>query len=149
MSRYGLRMYAVYMTLGHMDREVALQIQSPLRVVRRGDIFWIAADETRGSFPGSPHPHVVVQEDVFNHSRISTVIVCALSSNLHKASEPGNVLLEPSEGDLERQSVVIASQVSCIYKARLGSYIGSLSEARIDQVVAGLRFVQAAFHRHG
>lgn len=50
--------------LSHMDREVALQIQSPLDVVSRGDIFWIAADETRGSFPGSPHPHVVVQEDV-------------------------------------------------------------------------------------
>ncbi len=135
--------------LGRMDREVALPIQSPAGVVGRGDIFWIAADDTRGSIPGSPHPHVVVQEDVFNHSRISTVIVCALSSNLHKASEPGNVLLEPGEGGLERQSVVIASQISCIYKARLGAYIGSLSAARVDQVVAGLRFVQGAFHRRG
>jgi mRNA interferase MazF len=91
---------------------------------------------------------VVVQENVFNHSRISTVIVCALSSNLKKVSEPGNVPLELGEGGLLRQSVVLVSQISCIYKARLGAYIGSLSKTRIDQVIAGLRFVQGAFHRH-
>jgi hypothetical protein len=33
--------------------------------------------------------------------------VCALSSNLKRASEPGNVLLELGEGDLEKQSVVV------------------------------------------
>ena len=130
-----------------MDRESAAQLKTP--VVRRGDIFWIAPDETRGSIPGAPHPHVVVQEDVFNRSRISTVIVCALSSGLRKASEPGNVLLEPGEGGLERQSVVVASQVSCVYKSRLGAYIGSLSQERADQIVAGLRFVQTAFHDRG
>ncbi|GAB3358588.1 type II toxin-antitoxin system PemK/MazF family toxin [Lysobacter tyrosinilyticus] len=130
-----------------MDREVAPQPYP--HVVSRGDIFWVAADETKGSVPGAPHPHVVVQDDVFNHSRISTVVVCALSSNLRKASEPGNVLLEPGEGGLERQSVVVASQISCIYKARLGSHIGSLSQARIGQVLSGLRFVQEAFHSRG
>jgi len=89
-----------------------------------------------------------VQEDVFNHSRISTVVVCALSSNLRKASEPGNVLLELREGGLERQSVVIASQISCLYKARLGAYIGALTQERVDQIVAGLRFVQRSFQQH-
>ena len=120
--------------------------QAETRGVSRGDIFWITPDESKGSMPGTQHPHVVVQEDVFNHSRIGTVIVCALSTNLHKASEPGNVLLEPGEGGLEKQSVVVASQISCVYKSRLGTHIGSLSQTRIDQVVAGLRFVQSAFH---
>lgn len=130
-----------------MDREVAPQPNT--RNVSRGEIFWIAADEAKGSIPGTPHPHVVVQEDVFNHSRIGTVIVCALSTNLRKASEPGAVLLDIGEGGLERQSVVVASQISCVYKSRLGAYIGSLSQERVDQVVAGLRFVQAAFHDRG
>ncbi len=127
-----------------MDRQASPQPE--VRRVDRGDIFWIAPDETKGSLPGAAHPHVVVQDDVFNHSRVGTVIVCALSTNLRKASEPGNVLLEPGEGALERQSVVVASQVSCIYKSRLGVYVGSLSQVRVDQVIAGLRFVQAAFH---
>jgi mRNA interferase MazF len=114
-------------------------------MIRRGDVYWIGPDESRGSVPGEPHPHVVVQDDVFNRSRIDTVIVCALTSNLSRATEPGNVLLEPGEGDLSKQSVVVVSQVSSVDKARLGAYIGALSQARVEQIVAGLRFQQASF----
>lgn len=113
--------------------------------INRGDIFWVPADPERGSVPGSPHPHVVVQDDVFNHSRIGTVVVCALSSNTKRISEPGNILLDLNEGNLERRSVVIVSQVSSIYKFRLGERIGSLSDSRVDQIIDGLRFVQSAF----
>ncbi len=115
------------------------------RTINRGDIFWIAPDDSRGPAPGYSHPHVVVQEDVFNHSRISTVVVCALTTNLAKATEPGNVLLEPGEGDLPKRSVVVVSQISSVDKARLGERIGALSEARVDQILAGLRFLQRSF----
>lgn len=91
---------------------------------------------------------MVVQEDVFNHSRITTVVVCALTSNLHRASEPGNVLLEPGEGNLPKQSVVVVSQISSVEKARLGERIGSLAGTRVEQILAGLRFQQVSFfHR--
>ena len=95
--------------------------------------------------PGHPHPHVVVQDDVFNRSRINTVVVCALTSDLTRATEPGNVLLEPGEGSLEKQSVIVVSQVSSLYKARLGARIGVLSSERIEQILAGMRFQQASF----
>lgn len=114
-------------------------------VIHRGDLFWIEPDEARGSVPGYSHPHVVVQDDVFNHSRITTVVVCALTSNLQKATEPGNVLLDVGEGNLLRQSVVVVSQISSVEKTQLGERIGALSEARVDQIVAGLRFQQASF----
>lgn len=128
-----------------MDRAAAARARTD--TINRGDIFWVAPDETRGSLPGVPHPHVVVQDDVFNHSRIGTVVVCALSSNLNKAAEPGNLLLAPGEGGLPRQSVVVASQVSCLYTWRLGERIGSLSPQRVDDILAGLRFVQALQRR--
>lgn len=118
-------------------------------VIHRGDLFWVESDPSRGSVPGSPHPHVVVQDDVFNHSRVHTVVVCALTSNLKRATEPGNVLLDPGEGQLERQSVVVVSQVSSLDKARLGARIGALSEARVEQILAGLRFQQASFFNRG
>ena len=102
---------------------------------------------SRGPAPPYAPPHVVVQDDVFNHARVTTVIVCALTSNLHRAGEPGNVLLAPGEGDLPTQSVVVVSQVSSIPKARLGARIGALSAACVDQIVAGLRFQQASFFR--
>jgi mRNA interferase MazF len=88
---------------------------------------------------------VVVQDDVFNHSRITTVVVCALTSNVHRANEPGNVLLEVGEGDLPERSVVVVSQVSSVEKARLGERIGSLSDGRVEQILAGLRFQQVSF----
>jgi mRNA interferase MazF len=113
--------------------------------INRGDVFWIGPDDSRGPVPSYSHPHVVVQDDVFNHSRITTVVVCALTSNLHRANEPGNVLLEAGEGDLPKQSVVVVSQVSSVDKARLGERIGSLSDTRVEQVLAGLRFQQVSF----
>jgi len=113
--------------------------------INRGDIFWVWPDDSRGPAPDYCHPHVVVQDDVFNHSRITTVVVCALTSNLHRANEPGNVLLEPGEGELPKQSVVVVSQISSVEKSRLGERIGSLSAARVEQVLAGLRFQQASF----
>lgn len=113
--------------------------------INRGDMFWIGPDDSRGPVPDYSHPHVVVQDDVFNHSRIATVVVCALTSNLHRANEPGNVLLEVGEGNLPEQSVVVVSQVSSVDKARLGERIGSLSNTRVEQILAGLRFQQMSF----
>lgn len=128
-----------------MDREPEAAQSVHAGIVHRGDLFWIDSDASRGSIPGHAHPHVVVQEDVFNHSRIGTVIVCALTSNLHRAVEPGNVLLELGEAGLIKQSVVVVSQVSCVYKHRLGAYIGRLSSERVEQILSGMRFQQAAF----
>ena len=108
-------------------------------------MFWIGPEDSQGSVPGYPHPHVVVQDDVFNHSRVATVVVCALTSNLRRANWPGNVLLEAGEGGLPKRSVVVVSQVSSVEKARLGERIGSLSDARVGQILAGLRFQQASF----
>jgi len=115
--------------------------------VRRGELFWIAPDDPRGTAAALAHPHVVVQDDVFNRSRIATVVVCALTTRLAKASEPGNVLLDVGEGDLPQQSVVVVSQIASVEKTRLGERIGALSQERVDQILDGLRFQQASFFR--
>jgi mRNA interferase MazF len=114
-------------------------------MINQGDIYWVQIEAPGTLEPSIPHPHVVVQEDVFNHSRVHTVIVCALTSNLERVNIPGNVLLDPAEANLPRQSVVEVSKVSSVEKAQLGAYIGSLSEERINQIFAGIRFLQASF----
>lgn|SRR5690606_9964228 len=117
------------------------------RMVARGDLYWLVADESRGAIPAIAHPHVVVQDDVFNRSRLETVIVCALTSNLRRAHEPGNVLLDEGEGNLDKRSVVVVSQIETVEKAKLGERIGVLSQERVEQILAGLRFQQAAFQQ--
>ena len=110
--------------------------------IRRGDIFWIGPEDGGGSVW---HPHVVVQDDVFNRSRIHTVIVCAITSNIKRGEEPGNVLLDAGEGNLEQQSVVVVSQISSVDKLSLSKRHGRLSAERVGQVLDGLRFQQASF----
>lgn len=110
--------------------------------IHQGDIFWLVLDEPDGEPGGIAHPYVVVQEDLFNRSRIPSVVVCALTSNLKRAGLPGNVLLEPGEANLPKQSVVEVSKLSVVDKNQLGEWIGSLSQMRIDQVRAGIQFVQ-------
>ena len=110
-------------------------------MINQGDIYWIDLDEPSGSEPGYRHPHVVIQNNLFNQSRINTAIVCALSSNLKRASVPGNVLLDQGEGELPKQSVVLVTQIFTVDKSHLGEHIGSLSSRRIRQILDGIRLV--------
>ena len=110
--------------------------------IKQGDIYWVEQEEPQGSEPGYRRPFVVVQNNLFNQSRIHTVVVCALTTNSKRANSPGNVLLEAGEANLPKQSIVVVSQVSTVKKAELGEYIGSLTWQRIDQILAGMRFLQ-------
>jgi mRNA interferase MazF len=110
-------------------------------VVNQGDIFWIDLDEPIGSSPGYRHPHVIIQNNVFNRSQISTIIVCALTSNLRRAQAPGNVLLEPGEAGLSKQSVVMVSQIFTVDKGQLSEPIGTLSKKRVRQILDGIKLL--------
>ena len=110
-------------------------------IIRQGEVFWIDLGEPEGSEPGYRHPHVVVQNNVFNRSRINTVVVCALTSNLKRADVPGNVLLKKGEANLKKDSVVKVSQVVTVDKTDLAERIGALSPARVKQIISGIRLL--------
>lgn len=110
-------------------------------MIRQGDVYWVDLGDPPSSGPGYRHPHVVVQNDLFNRSRIATVVVCALTSNLRRAEAPGNVLLEPGEADLPKQSVVNVSQLFTVGKDELVERIGALSSERLRQVLYGIELL--------
>jgi len=110
-------------------------------VINQGDIFWIDLDEPVGSAPGYRHPHVVIQNNVFNSSRINTAVVCALTSNLARAKAPGNVLLDADEAGLPKQSVVVVSQILTVDKSELTEHIGTLSKKRVRQILDGIKLL--------
>ncbi|MEZ4735736.1 MAG: type II toxin-antitoxin system PemK/MazF family toxin [Caldilineaceae bacterium] len=113
--------------------------------IKQGDLYWLQATGPDGSVASYAHPYVVIQDDVINRSRVNTVVVCALTSNPKRATEPGNVLLEAGEGNLPKPSVVVVSQVEAVAKTQLGEYIGTVSPQRIAQILAGMRFQQLSF----
>jgi mRNA interferase MazF len=110
-------------------------------VINQGDVFWVVLKEPSGSEPGYRHPHVVIQNNVFNRSRINTVVVCALTSNLKRGQAPGNVLLNKGEAGLPKKSVVNISQIFTVNKSDLSEKVGSLSPDRFEQVLAGIKLL--------
>jgi mRNA interferase MazF len=109
--------------------------------IRQGDVFWVDFGEPGGSGPGFRHPYVVLQNNVFNASRLNTVVLCALTSNVERAKAPGNVLLRKGEGNLPKDSVVNITQILTIDKSDLVEKIGSLSPRRIDQIIEGVELL--------
>ncbi len=110
-------------------------------MIRQGDLFWITLSEPSGSIPGYRHPHVVVQNNLFNDSRINTAVVCTLTSNLKRAGAPGNVLLEPKESGLPKPIVVLVSQLFTVDKSDLTDHITTLSKKRVRQILDGIHLV--------
>ncbi len=110
-------------------------------VIKQGDIYWVELEEPVGSESGYRHPHVVIQNNLFNGSRINTVVVCALTSKLKRAQAPGNVLLDKDEANLPKQSVVNITQIFTVDKTQLNEYIGTVTRKRVRQILAGVRLV--------
>ena len=111
--------------------------------IKPGDLFWIPPNDTNEIASDHSHPHVVVHVNAQG-----TVAVCALTSNLKRAKEPGNVLLDEGEANLQKQSVVVASQVTTVDTTQVGEYIGTLSEQRVHQVLAGIHFLEFMTQHH-
>lgn len=110
-------------------------------VIKQGDVYWVDLGEPTGSEPGYKHPHIVVQNNVFNASRINTVVVCSLTSHLIRAQSPGNVLLKKGEANLPKKSVVNISQMYTVNKSDLLDKIGSVSPKMLDQVIEGVQLL--------
>lgn len=109
--------------------------------IRQGDIFWVSLGPPKGSEPGCRHPHVVLQNNVFNESRLNTVVVSALTSNLKRAASPGNVLVRKGEGGLKKDSVVNITQIVTVDKTDLVEKIGALSQTRVNQIIDGIKLL--------
>lgn len=77
----------------------------------------------------------------FNRSRISTVLVAAVTSNLRLAAAPGNVTLPRHAGSLPKPSVVNVSQLLTVDRVTLDQRIGALDPAYVRAVDDGLRLV--------
>lgn len=82
-----------------------------------------------------------MSSDAFNTSRIATVVVVILTSNLGLAAAPGNVLLSASETGLPKDSVANVSQIITVDKELLVERVGAIPPAVRDHIAHGLRLI--------
>ena len=111
--------------------------------MQRGEIWWASLPEPEGSGPGYRRPVLIVQANEFNRSKINTIIVAAITSNLTLAAAPGNVHLGPRSSGLSKDSVVNISQLITIDKRFLTERIKAIDPHKIKEVEIGLRTVLA------
>lgn len=110
-------------------------------VVAQGDVCWADLPEPVGSGPGFRRPVLVVQGNAFNRSRIATVLVVPLTSNLRLANAPGNVVLPARASGLPRESVANVSQLIAIDRDLLSERVGHLSTDLLLTIFAGVDLV--------
>ncbi len=110
-------------------------------VIAQGEIWWADLGAPSGSAPALYRPVVVVQNDSFNRSKIATVVCIPLTSNLHWANAPGNVLLESDITGLPKDSVANVSQIIALDKGSLTERVGILPDAKLDLVLYGIDVV--------
>ncbi len=109
--------------------------------MRRGEIWWASLKAPGGSSPGFRRPVLVIQSNEFNRSRIKTVVVAVITSNLILANAPGNVRIPARASGLKKASVVNVSQIITIDKSYLAGRVGAVKANYIREVEDGLRLV--------
>ena len=111
----------------------------------RGEIWWADLGIPFGSEPGFKRPVLIVQDDAFTKSKIQTVIVASITSNINLADAPGNVYLESEESGLPKTGVINVSQISTIDKKRLTDRVSLLPSSLMSEIDFGLKMVLGIF----
>ena len=106
--------------------------------MKRGEIWWASLPDPVGL--GMRRPVLVVQAKPFNESRIATVIVAIITSNLSLAEAPGNVRIGKDSG-LSKPSVVNVSQILTIDKMLLTERVRLLPAQALQRINEGLKLV--------
>ena len=109
--------------------------------MKRGEIWWADLSSPVGSGPGYRRPVLVVQANPFNASRIATVVVATITSNVTLAEAPGNVRIAKSDSGLPHISVVNVSQLITLDRTILTTKVKTLAGGAMDKVDSGLKLI--------
>lgn len=104
--------------------------------MKRGEVWWASMPSPMGRWPV-----LVVQSNSFNDSRVGTVVVALITSNLALAGAPGNVRLSQGEGGIPNACVANVSQLYAADRRRLTDRLGAVGASVLQRVDAGLRLV--------
>lgn len=107
--------------------------------MKKGEIWWASLEQPRGSEPGFRRPVVIVSSNDFNKSKIQTITVAAITSNIRLAEAPGNFKLTKKGSGLNRESAVNVSQLLTLDKSFLSEKSGKLNTKQNQLLNYGLQ----------
>lgn len=109
-------------------------------MISHGDVVWVDFGSPRGSEPAQRRPAVVMQEDWLLATRIATVLVVPLTSNVALEAFPGNVLVPVDASGLGKDSVAVVSQIGPVSREFLEAYpVGRVPSYVLSRIADGIR----------
>ena len=102
-------------------------------LIKRGDLFWVNLNPTRGSEQAGRRPVLVIQNDIGNEFA-PTVIVAPITTRNFTREYPTNVKIQKGIAGLKSDSTILLSQIRTIDKSRLEKKIGHLPESYLRKV---------------
>ena len=107
----------------------------------RGEIWWADFGLPFGSEPGFKRPVLIIQDNAFNRSKIHTVLVVPLTTNIELAKAPGNVYAAKEKTKLPKDSVIVVSQLMALDKKRLIKKRANPDNSLLSETERGLLLV--------
>ena len=108
-----------------------------VRIIRRGEIYWVKLDPTFGKEINKTRPCVVISNDRQNEYS-PLIIVVSITSDLEKIY-PFEVVIELGLG----KGKVLTDQVRSLDKKRLGDRIGQINELIMTEISEKMKRVMA------
>lgn len=105
--------------------------------IKRGDLFYVDLNPTKGSEQKGRRPVLVIQNDIGNEES-PTTIVAPLTTKSFTKEYPTNVNIPKGMSGLKENSTILLSQIRTIDKSRLENKLGHLSEsymAKVDEAI--------------
>ncbi len=106
---------------------------------RRGEIWRVDLDPTRGHEQSGTRPFLVVSDDQFNASAVQMCIGLPLTSRDKRI--PTHVAVAPPEGGLSVASWIKCEDVRAVSTLRLSARTGAVSDETMEAVEFRLRIL--------
>ena len=105
-----------------------VRICSPMQPIRRGEVWWVSFEASRGGEIRKTRPAVVISNNAAN-TALNRVVVVPLSSNTERFY-PGEARVTVGE----KPAKAMADQIASAAKARLSSRLDTLSQEDLRAV---------------
>ena len=106
--------------------------------IRRGDLFYVDLNPTKGSEQRGRRPVLVIQNDIGNEVS-PTTIIAPLTTKSFTKEYPINVNISKGVAGLKENSTALLSQIRTIDKSSLENKIGHLPESYMSKVDEAIR----------
>jgi mRNA interferase MazF len=107
-------------------------------IPKKGEVFLVNFDPTIGTEIRKTRPALIIQNDISNEYSPIT-IVAALTTRFDATLYPTEVLIQPPEGGLKENSVVLLNQIRSIDKQRLIKKLGLLKPSSMKKIDTALQ----------